>query len=129
MDSKGYRCLTSIPLQRNGHHISGKENPADLPSEGGNVKILSSGEWFHGTDFLQKINHYPTVNKEPEQKKPVLVMVTVGETTLFDVSQYSSWNKAVRIFARFFHYKERFLHRINLARERLPTELQGKEIQ
>lgn len=99
------------------HHISGKENPADLASRGISPQRLQEERlWWHGPHWLRRHStswpsHTPNLTLTNLEERPATCTVAVKELepeiwTL--VENYSSLTRLIRISAWIFRARDRF---------------------
>ena len=87
------------------HHISGRENPADLVSRGVHLKSLDKQLWLYGPSFLstyrgnwptQNVVSYNVPDDDPESmtaEKIVFCTATFGHPVDKICHHFSSWYK------------------------------------
>ncbi|UYV70945.1 hypothetical protein LAZ67_8001196, partial [Cordylochernes scorpioides] len=77
--------ICSISKKENWHHVSGVNNPADLPSRGSSVKKLIEHKWWEGPSFLwseePSWNQFDPIFDEEEINKSI----KEGDVVLMEV--------------------------------------------
>ena len=91
------------------HHVSTKENPADIPSRGaGAMQLATDRKWWNGPDFITASeDSWPRRQiippaELPGQLKQTVTMVSIEKSSpkiRLHPDNYSSWNKLVRVTA------------------------------
>lgn len=105
------------------HHVSGKDNPADLVSRGVNLADLSNSSlWWKGPAFLHELNFTPNsisgscqqeiaMEELPEVKASAVHSFVVEQQinkSVFSFHRFSQYNRMIRAAA----YALRFIHNL-----------------
>ncbi|UYV75589.1 hypothetical protein LAZ67_13000678 [Cordylochernes scorpioides] len=108
--------ICSISIKENCHHVSGANNPADLPSHGSSVKKLIEHKWWEGPSFLwgeeASWNQFDPIFDEEEinkeLKKTVNIAVNSTKDNLMDkLERYGDYHRIVRNIAYLLHFKRK----------------------
>ncbi|UYV65498.1 hypothetical protein LAZ67_3004525, partial [Cordylochernes scorpioides] len=82
--------ICSISKKENWHHVSGVNNPADLPSRGSSVKKLIEHKWWEGPSFLwseePSWNQFDPIFDEEEINKELKKTVNIAVNSTKDNS-------------------------------------------
>ncbi|UYV68389.1 hypothetical protein LAZ67_5004188 [Cordylochernes scorpioides] len=80
--------ICSISKKENWHHVSGVNNPADLPSRGSSVKKLIEHKWWEGPSFLlgeeASWNQFDPIFDEEEINKELKKTVNIAVNSTKD---------------------------------------------
>ncbi|UYV65880.1 hypothetical protein LAZ67_3005787 [Cordylochernes scorpioides] len=80
--------ICSISKKENWHHVSGANNPADLPSRGSSVKKLIEHRWWEGPSFLwgeeASWNQFDLIFDEEEINKELKKTVNIDVNSTKD---------------------------------------------
>lgn len=114
------------------HHVSSKDNPADLLSRGANPNALITSQfWWHGPSWLSLPQHnWPISHSEidkdlPELKSTTQSLTSVENTSCFiPIEKFSNLNKLKRIAA----YCIRFTNNCTPQKAKLLGPLTASEI-
>ncbi|UYV68155.1 hypothetical protein LAZ67_5003214 [Cordylochernes scorpioides] len=108
--------ICSISKKENWHHVSGANNPADLPSRGSSVKKLIEHKWWEGPSFLwgeeASWNQFDPIFDEEEinkeLKKTVNIAVNSTKDNFMDkLERYGDYHRIVRIVAYLLRFKRK----------------------
>ncbi|UYV81093.1 hypothetical protein LAZ67_19002754, partial [Cordylochernes scorpioides] len=108
--------ICSISKKENWHHVSGVNNPADLPSRGSSVKKLIEHKWWEGPSFLwgeeASWNQFDPIFDEEEinkeLKKTVNIAVNSTKDNFMDkLERYGDYHRIVRIVAYLLRFKRK----------------------
>ncbi|UYV79754.1 hypothetical protein LAZ67_18000565 [Cordylochernes scorpioides] len=108
--------ICSISKKENWHHVSGVNNPADLPSRGSSVKKLIEHKWWEGPSFLwgeeASWNQFDPIFDEEEinkeLKKTVNIAVNSTKDNFMDkLERYGVYHRIVRIVAYLLRFKRK----------------------
>ncbi|UYV75899.1 hypothetical protein LAZ67_13001729 [Cordylochernes scorpioides] len=108
--------ICSISKKENWHHVSGVNNPADLPSRGSSVKKLIEHKWWEGPSFLwgeeASWNQFDPIFDEEEinkeLKKTVIIAVNSTKDNFMDkLERYGDYHRIVRIVAYLLRFKRK----------------------
>ncbi|UYV72978.1 hypothetical protein LAZ67_10001373 [Cordylochernes scorpioides] len=108
--------ICSISKKENWHHVSGVNNPADLPSRGSSVKKLIEHKWREGPSFLwgeeASWNQFDPIFGEEEinkeLKKTVNIAVNSTKDNFMDkLERYGDYHRIVRIVAYLLRFKRK----------------------
>ncbi|UYV79711.1 hypothetical protein LAZ67_18000374 [Cordylochernes scorpioides] len=108
--------ICSISKKENWHHVSGVNNPADLPSRGSSVKKLLEHKWWEGPSFLwgeeASWNQFDPIFDEEEinkeLKKTVNIAVNSTKDNFMDkLERYGDYHRIVRIVAYLLRFKRK----------------------
>ncbi|UYV78560.1 hypothetical protein LAZ67_16002002 [Cordylochernes scorpioides] len=108
--------ICSITKKENWHHVSGVNNPADLPSRGSSVKKLIEHKWWEGPSFLwgeeASWNQFDPIFDEEEinkeLKKTVNIAVNSTKDNFMDkLERYGDYHRIVRIVAYLLRFKRK----------------------
>ncbi|UYV75384.1 hypothetical protein LAZ67_13000077 [Cordylochernes scorpioides] len=108
--------ICSISKKENWHHVSGVNNPADLPSRGSSVKKLIEHRWWEGPSFLwseeASWNQFDPIFDEEEinkeLKKTVNIAVNSTKDNFMDkLERYGDYHRIVRIVAYLLRFKRK----------------------
>ncbi|UYV84483.1 hypothetical protein LAZ67_X002352 [Cordylochernes scorpioides] len=106
----------STKSKENWHHVSGVNNPADLPSRGSSVKKLIEHKWWEGPSFLwgeeASWNQFDPIFDEEEinkeLKKTVNIAVNSTKDNFMDkLERYGDYHRIVRIVAYLLRFKRK----------------------
>ncbi|UYV84640.1 hypothetical protein LAZ67_X002934, partial [Cordylochernes scorpioides] len=108
--------ICSISKKENWHHVSGVNNPADLPSRGSSVKKLIEHKWCEGPSFLwgeeASWNQFDPIFDEEEinkeLKKTVNIAVNSTKDNFMDkLERYGDYHRIVQIVAYLLRFKRK----------------------
>ncbi|UYV80585.1 hypothetical protein LAZ67_19000825 [Cordylochernes scorpioides] len=108
--------ICSISKKENWHHVSGVNNPADLPSRGSSVKKLIEHKWWEGPSFLwgeeASWNQFDPIFDEEEinkeLKKTVNIVVNSTKDNFMDkLERYGDYHCIVWIVAYLLRFKRK----------------------
>ncbi|UYV76751.1 hypothetical protein LAZ67_14001947 [Cordylochernes scorpioides] len=105
-----------ISKKENWHHVSGVNNPADLPSRGSSVKKLIEHKWWKGPSFLwgeeASWNQFDPIFDEEEINEELKKMVNIAVNSTKDnfmdkLERYGDYHRIVRIVAYLLRFKRK----------------------
>ncbi|UYV80799.1 hypothetical protein LAZ67_19001760 [Cordylochernes scorpioides] len=108
--------ICSISKKENWHHVSGANNPADLPSRGSSVKKLIEHKWWEGPSFLwseeASWNQFDPIFDEEEINKELKKTVNIAVNSMKDnfmgkLERYGDYHRIVRIVAYLLRFKRK----------------------
>ncbi|UYV81435.1 hypothetical protein LAZ67_20001183 [Cordylochernes scorpioides] len=108
--------ICSISKKENWHHVSGVNNPADLPSRGISVKKLIEHKWWEGPSFLwgeeASWNQFDPIFDEEEINMELKKMVNIAVNSTKDnfmdkLERYGDYHCIVRIVAYLLRFKRK----------------------
>ncbi|XP_078371406.1 uncharacterized protein LOC144655058 [Oculina patagonica] len=117
------------------HYCASEDNPADLLTRGSNCdKLMSSGLWWNGPQWLSLPLEYQPIQHQSEdsppkaceeEKRVTHAFTSVTVKPLIDMSRYGTWMKLIRVTA----YVLRAVKVLKAKCKSPVTELSAEEMQ